>query len=92
MLFSGLVGLVTGILDAVVGSQAVSGIATIALLLPSVAAGIRRLHDTGRTGWWLLIAFVPIVGFIVLLVFLVTEGKHEDNKYGPDPKGATAFA
>jgi len=51
---------------------------------------IRRLHDTGRTGWWILIAFVPIVGGIILLIFMVLDGNPGENKYGPDPKAAPA--
>lgn len=47
----------------------------IATLLPSLAAAARRLHDTGRSGWWQLIALIPVVGFIVLLVFLAQESK-----------------
>ena len=49
--------------------------------MPAVAAGIRRLHDTGRSGWWLLIAFVPFVGAIVLIVFLASESQPERNQY-----------
>jgi uncharacterized membrane protein YhaH (DUF805 family) len=56
-------------------SQPLAGIFGLATLLPWVAAATRRLHDTGRTGWWQLIALVPIIGFIVLIVFLAQEGK-----------------
>lgn len=58
----------------------------LALLVPSPAAGVRRLHDTGRSGWWLLIALVPLIGAIVLLIFFVLNGEPGDNAYGPDPK------
>jgi uncharacterized membrane protein YhaH (DUF805 family) len=54
----------------------------IGLLLPGLALAIRRLHDTNRSGWWILIAFVPIVGFIVLLVFYITAGTDGDNDHG----------
>jgi len=47
---------------------------------------VRRLHDTGRSGWWLLIALVPIVGVIVLLVFMLLDSQPGDNGYGPNPK------
>lgn len=47
---------------------------------------IRRLHDTGRTGWWILIAFVPAIGGIILLVFMVLDSQRESNEYGPSPK------
>ncbi|MGM0545800.1 MAG: DUF805 domain-containing protein [Bacteroidota bacterium] len=59
---------------------------SLAVLLPSIAVGIRRLHDTGRSGWWLLISFVPVIGPIVLIVFFVQEGQPGTNQYGPNPK------
>ncbi len=59
----------------------------LAVLLPSLAVGVRRLHDTNRSGWWLLIGLIPLVGAIVLIVFFVTEGNRGQNQYGPDPKG-----
>lgn len=57
----------------------------LGLIVPSLAVLVRRLHDIGRSGWWALIAFVPLVGFIVLLVFLVSKGTQGANKYGADP-------
>jgi uncharacterized membrane protein YhaH (DUF805 family) len=70
-------------------------IAALALLLPSLAAAVRRLHDTNRSGWWLLIALIPLIGAIVLLVWYCTKGTPGDNQYGPDPLGgdlSQAFA
>ena len=61
-------------------------IAWLATLVPSIAVGIRRLHDTDRSGWWLLIALIPLIGGIVLLVFTVLEGTRGPNRFGPDPK------
>ncbi len=58
---------------------------SLGTLLPSITVGVRRLHDTGRTGWWLLIVLVPVVGVIVLLVFFVMRGNEGANDYGPDP-------
>lgn len=55
-------------------SNTVSAVFSLATLLPSISAATRRLHDTGRSGWWQLIAFVPIIGWIVLIVFLAKEG------------------
>lgn len=63
-----------------------SGLFMLAMLVPSLAVGVRRLHDIGRTGWWLLIAFVPIVGTIVLLVFAVKDSEPGTNAYGSNPK------
>lgn len=60
----------------------------LATFLPGLAVFVRRMHDTGRSGWWFLLMFIPLVGAIVVLVFLCTEGQPGDNKYGPDPKAA----
>jgi uncharacterized membrane protein YhaH (DUF805 family) len=85
-LFGVLVGIAANILDAIFGSYPVfSGIAGLALLLPDLAIGVRRLHDTGRTGWWLLIALIPLIGFIVLLIFYLEQGDEGENEYGPPP-------
>jgi uncharacterized membrane protein YhaH (DUF805 family) len=85
-LFGVLVGIGANILDAIFGSYPVfSGIAGLALLLPDLAIGVRRLHDTGRTGWWLLIALIPLIGFIVLLIFYLEQGNEGENEYGPPP-------
>ncbi|MDY7220132.1 DUF805 domain-containing protein [Denitrificimonas sp. JX-1] len=56
------------------------------MLLPSFAVSVRRLHDTSRSGWWLLIGFFPIVGFIVLLVFMLQNSHSGSNQYGDAPK------
>ena len=55
-------------------------------LIPNLAVAVRRLHDTGRSGWWLLIGLIPIIGFVVLLYFFVLDSEN-DNQYGPYPKG-----
>ena len=64
----------------------------LAVLLPSLGVFVRRMHDTGRSGWWFFIGLIPVIGEIVLLVFLVQDGKPGDNKYGPNPKGIQAAA
>ena len=65
---------------------ALLGIYSLATLIPVLAVNVRRLHDTDRSGWWLFIQLVPILGTIVLLVFLATDGTKGDNRFGPDPK------
>ncbi len=94
-LFVTIVYIVAGILDRAVGltysDTTVGGgwIATIALIvffIPNLAVAVRRLHDTGRSGWWLLIGLIPIIGFFVLLYFFVLDSEN-DNQYGPYPKG-----
>jgi len=70
--------------------MAVLGLLSLALFLPSIAVLVRRLHDTGRSGWWYLIGLVPFGG-IVLLVFEVMDSEPGDNQYGPNPKGIGAL-
>jgi uncharacterized membrane protein YhaH (DUF805 family) len=83
-----LIDVVTGTFNKTVGLGLISGIYALAVLIPSLAVGIRRLHDTNRSGWWLLIALIPIVGTIVLLVFMVQDSDPGENLYGPNPKNA----
>lgn len=64
----------------------------LATLIPTLAVTVRRLHDTGRSGWWIFIALIPLLGSIALLVFLASEGKPEANQYGENPKLAPAAA
>jgi uncharacterized membrane protein YhaH (DUF805 family) len=58
----------------------------LATIVPALAVLVRRLHDTGRSGWWALIGFVPVVGAIALLVFTVADSEAKQNSYGPSPK------
>ena len=62
------------------------GLFILAVFIPSLAVTIRRLHDTNRSAWWFLIAFIPVVGTIVLIIFFVQPGTLGENKYGPNPK------
>ncbi|MDR0275100.1 MAG: DUF805 domain-containing protein [Burkholderiaceae bacterium] len=55
----------------------------LATLVPAIAVGVRRLHDIDRSGWWMLIVFVPLIGGIVLLVFAVLPGTQGNNRFGP---------
>jgi uncharacterized membrane protein YhaH (DUF805 family) len=64
----------------------------LAYLLPTLAAAVRRLHDTGKSGWWYFIALIPLVGPILLIVFLATQGQPAPNQYGPPPGGGSAMA
>ena len=66
-----------------------STITSLILLLPSLAVAVRRLHDVGRSGWWILIAFT-VIGIIPLLIWYVTDTKDEENIYGPNPKTENA--
>lgn len=97
VLFFVVISVVLSIVDAVIGTYdsasgvgLLSGIFGLALLVPSIAVAVRRLHDTDRSGWWVLISLVPVIGGIVLLVFTVQDGTPGSNRYGPSPKTATA--
>lgn len=82
MLLDGLLGL-----SGMVGPYGpFYAITALGLLVPSLAAAVRRLHDQDKSGWWLLLALVPLAG-IVILVFMFLEGTKGPNQYGPDPKG-----
>ncbi len=63
-----------------------SGLYSLAMIVPSLAVLVRRLHDTDRNGWWCLIALIPFIGPVVLLVFLVMDGTPGANRFGPSPK------
>ena len=81
-----LIGLVFNALGRGVGIIALLGLAySLALLIPSLAAAARRLHDTGKSGWLLLLVLIPIVGWIILIVFLASAGDPAQNIYGPPP-------
>lgn len=66
------------------GIAPLSGIFGLAILLPTIGVGVRRLHDMGKVGWWMLISFIPFGG-LVLLYFFVQDSE-PDNQYGPCPK------
>lgn len=68
---------------------ALLGIFYLAIIVPSISLGIRRLHDTDRSGWWYLLALIPF-GSLVLLVFFCLEGTKGENKFGPDPYGGVS--
>ena len=84
----GVLNLNSGLLDI----GLLNGLYSLAVLLPSLGVGVRRLHDTGRSGWWLLIGIIPLIGWIVLTVFLATDGERQPNAYGPDPKAVPGEA
>jgi uncharacterized membrane protein YhaH (DUF805 family) len=94
VLFSAIVRAIANVFDAILhtgtGNPSTGGlvsvVASLALLIPSLAVGARRLHDTSRSGWWLLIGLIPIVGIIILIVWWAQDS-HAENQYGPNPKG-----
>lgn len=97
VLFNVLVSVVASILDAALGTDTgtgtgvIAGLASLALLLPGLAVGVRRLHDISKSGWWILIGLIPVVGWIVLVIWFVQDS-HGDNEHGPRPKTQPATA
>ncbi len=93
-IFALVIYFVSVILVAITAESAFLSILIIyilAVLVPGIAVTIRRLHDTGRSGWWYFISFIPFVGVIVLIVFLCEDGTAGKNIYGLDPKGRNGF-
>jgi uncharacterized membrane protein YhaH (DUF805 family) len=97
VLFNIIVAVILAFIDMATGSFSpelglglLGGLYALAVLIPGLAVGVRRLHDTGRSGWWLLILLVPIIGPIVFLVFTVLDSTPGQNQYGPNPKEAVA--
>ena len=94
-LFAALLGIATSILDGFLGTYTVTSsgkmigfinsIFLLAILLPSIAVAVRRLHDTDRSGWFYLLNFIPIIGWIVLIIFFVQQGTNGRNRFGDDP-------
>lgn len=103
VLFNMLMSIVLSIADAMIlgigfrapqgeEPQILSGIYSLAVFLPSLAVGARRLHDTGRSGWWLLIWLIPVIGWIVLIWWLATRGENGPNTHGPDPLAQDGYS
>ena len=96
VLFTALISIALSIIDGLTGTYDVwagagllGGIFGLAILIPSIAVSVRRLHDIDRTGWWVLIGLVPLIGWVVLLVFHVQDSTPGTNRYGSNPKFAS---
>src|SRR5829696_4964713 len=85
VLFVVLASVGANIIDLAIGAPVFSAIVGLGLLLPNLSVAIRRLHDTDRTGWWVLIWLIPLIGWIVLLVFYLQQGDAGENRFGPPP-------
>jgi len=73
--------------EAAMQGSVLTSIFALAVLLPQIAVSIRRLHDTGRSGWWYLLILIPILGWLVLIYFYVLDSQPGTNAYGSNPKG-----
>lgn len=93
VLFNILLNIVVSLIGAVLGDAigSILGLLVmLALIIPGIAVTVRRLHDTDRSGWWILIALIPLIGTLVLLFFMVQRGTPGDNRFGTDPTGSVA--
>lgn len=88
-----LVQLVLGVIDRMIGTFSIGaefgllgGVFSLFVLIPSIAVTVRRLHDIGRTGWWFFLYLIPLIGAIVMLIFMILDSQPETNQYGPSPK------
>ena len=82
-----VISIILNVIDLKVTGGILQLIYGLALLLPGFGVTVRRLHDISKSGWWVLIALIPLVGPIVLLVFMCTNSTPGSNEYGPNPKG-----
>lgn len=85
VLMSIIVSFVLGIIDGMFGTAVLGIVYALAVLIPNIALAVRRLHDIGKSGWWLLVGFIPVVGFFVLLYFYILAGDAEANVFGDVP-------
>jgi len=76
----------TGNINAETGMGLFSMVYAVLMLVPSIAVGVRRLHDTGRSGWWVLLALIPVLGSLALIYFFAIDSERGDNQYGKNPK------
>jgi len=80
---------ILAVIDAMLTAGLLGTLYILATLIPAIAVTVRRLHDIGRSGWWWLIAFIPVLGGIVLLVFAAQDSTPGENQFGPNPKEQT---
>lgn len=89
-LFGWILTIVLSILDSLIFNAAsgygiLASLGGLAIFLPALGVGVRRLHDMDKSGWWLLLSFIPLIGFIILLFWFVQPGTRGQNRFGADP-------
>ena len=87
-----VIDLMTGSFDEISGVGILSGLFFLGIIIPSISVQIRRLHDQDKSGWWILIGLIPLVGTLVLIVFLCLPGTNGDNRFGADPISSESFS
>ncbi len=87
VLFNVIFGIVANIIDGIIGTNGlIGGLYSLVVLVPALAVSVRRLHDVGKSGWWILICLVPVIGALYFLYLTILEGQQGTNEYGPNPK------
>ena len=84
-LFVIICSIITGGIDYAIGMQIINPLFSLAVLLPGLAITVRRLHDLDKSGWFILLALIPLIGAIILLIWFCTRGTAGANRFGPDP-------
>ncbi len=85
-LFNIIACFLLSIIDSLLGFNFFASVYSLAAFIPGLSVSFRRLHDTGKSAWWLLVCLIPIIGWIVLLFFMTKDSEIGDNQYGPIPK------
>ena len=91
ILFYTIGAIATGVIDLALGVQVTSGVFGLVMIIPNISVAVRRLHDRDYSGWWYLLVFIPLIGWIILLIWYVTKGTDGPNRFGPDPLAAAAI-
>lgn len=86
-LFNVIVSIIFSIADSLLEANIFNMLYTLAVFLPSLGVSIRRLHDIGRSGWWVLVGLIPVAGWILLIYWYCQDSQPGTNQYGPNPKG-----
>ncbi|MBQ9253373.1 MAG: DUF805 domain-containing protein [Bacteroidales bacterium] len=86
VLFNIIFAIVAGIIDGIIGLNLFSIIYPLVVLIPGLAVAVRRLHDIGKSGWYYLLILIPIIGFIIILIWFCREGETTTNQWGENPK------
>ena len=95
VLFNVIISIVLTFIDLAIGTSTGTGsgmlgsLYSLAVLIPGIAVGVRRLHDIGKSGWMLLVVLIPLIGAIWLIVLFARDGDPGENEYGPNPKEIT---
>ncbi len=87
-----IISCVCSLIDQLIGVAIISGLVGLALLLPGLGLAVRRLHDINKSGWWVLISLIPLVGWIILIVWAAQKGDEAANDFGECPNDDYAKA